>query len=113
MAKKEDQAAEITIEDQATDTTGALEAPAEIKKRVKCIIRNQQGQDGKNPVFVRVLGESAYEAHIPRETPVDLPDYVFEYLKGLEGYEVVPESLNGKVVMTEKPFKRYIIEKVD
>lgn len=115
MAKKDelnDLEKDMGVINTPTDS-GALEAPANIKKRVNCRIRNQQGEDGKAPVFVRVLGESAYEAYIPRETPVELPDYVYEYLKGLEGYEVVPENINGKVVMTEKVFKRYIIEKVD
>lgn len=91
----------------------AENSTAQKTNRVKCIIRNQSGEDGKHPVFARLICDrGAYEAYIPRETEVEIPDYVYDFLKDTEGYEVVPQQVNGKTEMVNKSFKRFIIERV-
>ena len=82
-------------------------------KRIKCVIQNQAGEVGKQPVFVRMLTEhGSYEAWIPRNTQVEIPEYVYDFLSQSDGYELVSEQVNGRTEMVQKPVNRYIIQRV-
>ena len=95
-----------------TSAVGKIAAP-EGTKRIKCTIKNQAGEIGKHPVFVRMLTEhGAYEAYIPRETAVEIPEYVYEFLIGSDGFELVAESVNGRTEMVQKTVNRFIVQKV-
>ena len=118
MSKK----AETLTETEGTAETGRnaggdavgriAEAAAKGITRVKCTIKNQQGETGKQPVFVRLLTEhGAYEAYIPRETAVEIPEYVYDFLIASDGYELVAEQVNGRTEMVQKPVNRFIIQK--
>ena len=95
-----------------TSAVGKIAAP-EGTKRIKCTIKNQAGEIGKHPVFVRMLTEhGAYEAYIPRETAVEIPEYVYEFLISSDGFELVAESVNGRTEMVQKTVNRFIVQKV-
>ena len=82
-------------------------------KRIKCVIQNQAGEVGKQPVFVRMLTEhGSYEAWIPRNAQVEIPEYVYDFLSQSDGYELVAEQVNGRTEMVQKPVNRYIIQRV-
>ena len=82
-------------------------------KRIKCVIQNQAGEVGKQPVFVRMLTEhGSYEAWIPRNTQVEIPEYVYDFLSQSDGYELVADQVNGRTEMVQKPVNRYIIQRV-
>lgn len=105
----------IETNDDTVDTVPGVAQNNSIEKtkRIKCIIRNQSGEDGKDAVFARLIcDKGAYEAYIPRETEVEIPDYVYDFLKETEGYELVAQQVNGKTAMVNKSFKRFIIERV-
>jgi len=101
---------------EAASALMAIESGEEREARNKnsrtlCVIHGDDTEAGQQAVFV---GINNYEANIPRETEVEFPTYVYEYLDGLYTIEYIPmEDEKGNLITNRKHVKRFKITVID
>lgn len=78
------------------------------QKRFKIIIRNQQGTQGKDPIF---LGDNGREYQIPRETEVEITESMLNGLRDAVSHETEEyKGEAGQRLYRQRPYQLYPFE---
>lgn len=89
-----------------------------VKERVVCILHGDGTEAGSLAQFVSISDVANginYDANIPRETEVDLPAFVVDYLNSLyqDEYKTVEDYERNRKVVKKLSNKRFKITEID